>query len=128
MSNSSKYNFPNAQKVQVFEQIETYHEHNYAPAPNPHPTDQLTNLLLKLRTKHPGKTDAEIFDILLKGFDTMPQNNPQSWQRWQDILSVLFSGGIEATKLLVPIAGIPIEVTKRLYEIYDRNRQQLPGA
>ena len=128
MSNSSKYNFPNAQKVQVFEQIDTYHEHNYAPKPDTQPTDQLTNLLAQLRTKYPNKTDAEIFDILLNGFDAMPQKNPQSWQRWQDILSVLFSGGIEATKLLVPVAGIPIEVTKRLYEIYDRNSKQLPGA
>ena len=58
----------------------------------------------------------------------MPQKNPQSWQRWQDILQCPFSGGIEATKLLVPVAGIPIKVTKRLYEIYDRNSKQLPGA
>lgn len=58
----------------------------------------------------------------------MPQNNPQNWQRWQDIFSVIFAGGIEATKILVPVAGIPIEVLKRLYEIYDRNRKQLPGA
>ena len=105
-----------------------YHEHNYVPEPNTKPTDQLTNLLVQLRTKYPDKTDAEIFDILLNGFDAMPQKNPQSWQRWQDILSVLFSGGIEATKLLVPVAGIPIEVIKRLYEIYDRNSKQLPGA
>ena len=128
MNNSSKYNFPNAQKVQVFEQIDTYIEHNYAPKSDTQPTDQLTNLLAQLRTKYPNKTDAEIFDILLNGFDEMPQNNPQNWQRWQDILSVLFSGGIEATKLFVPVAGIPIEVIKCLYEIYDRNSNQLPGA
>jgi hypothetical protein len=53
---------------------------------------------------------------------------PQNWQRWQDIFSVIFASGVEATKILVPIAGILIEVLKRLYEIYDRNRKQLPGA
>lgn len=57
----------------------------------------------------------------------MPQNNPQNWQRWQDI-SVIFADGVEATKILVSVAGISIEVLKCLYEIYDRNRKQLPGA
>jgi DNA-binding PucR family transcriptional regulator len=56
----------------------------------------------------------------------MPQANPGNWQRWQDILSVFFSSSIEATKVFVPVAGIPIEILKRLYEIYDRNRKQNP--
>lgn len=103
-------------------------QYNYAPESNTEATQQLTQLLTKLRTKYPNKTDAEIFDILLDGFAAMPQNNPQNWERWQDILSVIFAGGVEATKILVPVAGIPIEVLKRLYEIYDRNRKQLPGA
>lgn len=103
-------------------------QHNYAPEANIEATQQLTQLLTKLRRKYPNKTDAEIFDILINGFATMPQNNPQNWQRWQDIFSIMFAGGVEATKVLVPIAGIPIEVLKRLYEIYDRNQKQLPGA
>lgn len=103
-------------------------QHNYAPETNTEATQQLTQLLTKLRTKYPDKTDAEVFDILINGFATMPQNNPSNWQRWQDIFSVIFAGGVEATKILVPVAGIPIEVLKRLYEIYDRNRKQLPGA
>ena len=115
--------------AKYFEKVEGgYHEHNYAPEPNTQSTDQLTNLLAKIRTKCPDKTDAEIFDILLNGFDLMPQKNPQNWQRWQDIFSLLFSGGVEATKVFVPVAGIPIEIAKRLYEIYDRNQKQLPGA
>jgi hypothetical protein len=32
MSNS-KYNFPNAQKVQIFEQVDTYIEHNHSTDP-----------------------------------------------------------------------------------------------
>jgi hypothetical protein len=102
-------------------------QHNYAPEDATEANQQLAHLLTKLRAKYPTKTDAEIFDILVNGFATMPQNNPQNWQRWQDIFSVIFAGGIEATKILVPVAGIPIEVLKRLYEIYDRNRKQLPG-
>lgn len=103
-------------------------QHNYAPESNTEANQQLAHLLTKLRSKHPNKPDAELFEILINGFATMPQNNPQNWQRWQDIFSVIFAGGIEATKILVPVAGIPIEVLKRLYEIYDRNRKQLPGA
>jgi hypothetical protein len=130
MPETSKYTI-NANTVQITEQnsgtiIGT--QHNYAPEPNIQPADQLTNILARLRTKYPNKTDAEIFEILLNGFDTMPQKNPQNWQRWQDIFSVLFSGGVEATKILVPVAGIPIEILKRLYEIYDRNQKSLPGS
>lgn len=103
-------------------------QHNYAPESNTEANQQLAHLLTKLRSRYPNKPDAELFEILINGFATMPQNNPQNWQRWQDIFSVIFAGGIEATKILVPVAGIPIEVLKRLYEIYDRNRKQLPGA
>ena len=96
-------------------------EHNTTEA-----TQQLTKLVEKLREKYPNKTDSEIFSVLLNGFTTMPQTNPQNWQRWQDLLSVFFAGSVEATKFLVPIAGIPIEVLKQLYTVYDRNRKQLP--
>jgi hypothetical protein len=103
-------------------------QHNYAPEPNTEATQQLTQLLNKLRTKYPDKTDAEIFDILVNGFSTMSQNNPQTWQRWQDIFSLLFAGGVEGIKMVCPPVGIPIEVGRKLYDIYDRNRKQLPGA
>nr|WP_277881516.1 HEAT repeat domain-containing protein [Leptolyngbya sp. FACHB-17] len=103
-------------------------QHNHASESSTEAEQQLADLLTQLRAKYPSKTDAEILNILINGFATMPQNNPQNWQRWQDIFSVIFAGGIEATKILVPVAGIPIEVLKRLYEVYDRNRTQLPGT
>jgi DNA-binding PucR family transcriptional regulator len=120
--------FPNAQKVQIFEQVDTYIEHNNASEAQIAAQQQLAQLLTKLRSQYPNKPDAEIFEILLNGFGTMPQTNPQNWQRWQDIFSLVFAGGVEATKVLVPVAGIPIEVGKRLYDIYDRNRKSLPGT
>jgi DNA-binding PucR family transcriptional regulator len=97
-----------------------------APPQATEAAQQLKSLLEKLRTQHPNATDAELFDILTKGFDAMPQRNPQNWQRWQDVLSVIFAGGVEATKIWVPVAGIPIEVLRRLYEIYKRHPKQLP--
>ena len=106
-----------------------YIEHNYAPEANLASAEQqLNQLLVKLRAKHSDKTDAEIFEILLSGFNTMPQRNPTGWQRWKDVLSLLFAGGFEAFKVAKPEVGIPLEVLKRLYEIYDRNRKQLPEA
>jgi hypothetical protein len=103
-------------------------QHNYAPEAKAAANQQLAQVLTKLREKYPNKTDAEVFEILLNGFATMPQKNPQNWQRWQDSFSIIFAGVVEAAKISVPIAGIPIEVLKRLYEIYDRNRQPLPEA
>ena len=115
--------------AKYFEKVEGgYHEHNYAPEPNIQPTEQLTNLLAQLRTKYPNKTDTEIFEVLLNGFESMPKKNPQGWQKWKDLFSLLFAGGVEAAKLAKPEVGIPIEILKRLYEIYDRNQKSLPGA
>jgi HEAT repeat protein len=105
-----------------------YHEHNYAPQANLKETEQLTQVLQKLRQQHPNATDAELFEILLNGFTTMPQQNPKNWQSWQNIFSVLFSGGVEGIKIVCPPAGIPIEVGKRLYDIYQKNPKQLPGT
>jgi hypothetical protein len=116
-------------KAQYFEKVEGgYHEHNYAPQANLKETEQLTQLLQKLRTSNPNATEEQIFDILLRGFQTMPQNNPQNWQSWQNILGLIFVGGVEGIKIVCPPAGIPIEVGRKLYDIYDRNRKQLPGA
>lgn len=84
---------------------------------------QLQAVVNKLRQQYPNATDAQLFQRLIEGFETMPQQNPQNWQRWRDMFSLLFAGGIEATKLLVPVAGIPIEVSRRLYEIYERDRE-----
>lgn len=101
--------------------------HNYAPQANLKETEQLTQVLQQLRQQNPNATDAELFEILLNGFQTMPQKNPQNWQSWQNILSILFAGGVESIKLICPPAGIPIEVGKRLYDIYQKNQKQLPG-
>lgn len=101
--------------------------HNYAPQANLKEAEQLTQVLQKLRQQHPNATDAELFEILLNGFTTMPQQNPKNWKSWQNIFSILFAGGIEGIKIWQPFAGIPIEVGKHLYDIYQKNPKQLPG-
>jgi hypothetical protein len=84
------------------------------------------DLLNNLHQKYPNATDAELLNILTRGFESMLQNNPQKWQHWKDLFSILFAGGVESIKIVQPLVGIPIEVFKQLYEIYDRNRKQLP--
>jgi HEAT repeat protein/energy-coupling factor transporter ATP-binding protein EcfA2 len=101
---------------------------NSASLPIREATTKIASLLSNLHQKHPDATDEEILDILTQDFNTMPQQNLQNWQRWQDLFSVFFAGGVETIKLVYPPVGIPIEVLKRLYEIYDRNRKQLPGS
>jgi hypothetical protein len=98
-------------------------QHNYAPEPNTEADQQLAQFLTKLRSQYPNKADAEIFDILITQFSDLPQTDPPNWQRWRDIFSVIFAGGVEAAKVLVPMAGIPIEVLKQLYEIYNHNKK-----
>jgi hypothetical protein len=67
-------------------------------------------------------TNAEAAAIIDSEFTEVQSRNPQRWQKWMDILSVAFAGGSESVKILAPAIGVPIEVMKKLYEIYQRNR------
>lgn len=88
---------------------------------------QVSRVIQDIRQQNPQASETETIDIIERGLTTMHQENPQKWRRWVDILSVVFVGGVEAIKIVAPALGIPIEIAKRLYEIYDRNRNQLPG-
>lgn len=104
-------------------------QYNYA-FPEPKQTEavsQVSQVIQNIRQQNPQASDAEISDIIDGELTTMHQNNPQKWRRWVDILSLVFAGGVEGIKIVAPALGIPIEIAKRLYEIYDRNRKQLPG-
>lgn len=91
-------------------------------------TRNVSELLQDIRNRYPQASDAEILEIVENGLATMRKTNPQKWRKWVDVFSIVFSGGVEAIKIVVPELGIPIEVGKRLYEIYDRNRKQLPSS
>jgi HEAT repeats len=76
----------------------------------------------KILVNYPKATNTEVAEIIDSEFTQIQSNNPQRWQKWMDIFSVAFAGGSESVKILAPAIGIPIEVMKRLYEIYQRNR------
>ncbi|HBE16396.1 MAG TPA: hypothetical protein DEG17_17810 [Cyanobacteria bacterium UBA11149] len=122
---SGHVNFAPNQGSQDVTKIGT--QNNYATDPKiTEALKNITQLLEKLHQQNPQASDIEILDILTKGFQTMPQNNPKQWQSWKNLLSILYAGGMEAVKMFLPAAGIPIEVGRRLYEIHKHN-QQLPG-
>lgn len=103
-------------------------QYNYT-FPDPKQTEATRNiseLLQDIRSLYPQASDAEALNIIENGLATMRQNNAQKWRRWIDVFSVVFAGGVEAIKIVAPVLGIPIEVCKRLFEIYDCNRKQLP--
>lgn len=82
---------------------------------------QVSQVIQDIRQQNPQASETQIVDIIEGELVTMHQNEPQKWQGWIDVLSVVFAGGVEAIKIVAPALGIPIEVAKRLYEIYDRN-------
>lgn len=88
--------------------------------------EHLSQLVGRMRDKYPNATEQEILEKLIQNFDTMPQQNPKQWQVWRDLLSIIFVGGTETIAVFEPFIGIPIAVLMRIYEIYDRNRKQLP--
>ncbi|MBE9113087.1 hypothetical protein IQ273_27260 [Nodosilinea sp. LEGE 07298] len=56
---------------------------------------------------------------------TFIQNFVQLFETAPDLAKVLLAGGIEGLKLLCPPAGIPIEMTRRLYESLHERYTQL---
>ena len=99
---------------------------NNAPSSQEEAVKSVIDLLANLRQKYPNASDTEIIDIMTKTFENISDNNPQKWQSWQNIFSLLFIGGTELVKLAQPITAIPIEVVKQLHKIYTDNRKQLP--
>jgi hypothetical protein len=75
MSNTSKYNFPNVQKVQIFEQVDTYIENNY---PNDTETkaaiSDIQTLIAQLQTQHPQVTETQALAIIDIEFTEIQQS------------------------------------------------------
>jgi HEAT repeat protein/Cdc6-like AAA superfamily ATPase len=86
---------------------------------------EITQILQKLQESPSAETQIE--EILDAEFKEVERKDPEKWKRWMTWLSIVFAGGIEAVKAVNPWAGIPIEMVRKLYEVYEKNRQKLPG-
>ena len=76
MNTPSKYNFPNVQKVQIFEQVDTYIENNYPNDPETKVAiSDIKTLIVQLQTQHPQVvTEAQALDIIDVEFTEIQQS------------------------------------------------------
>jgi hypothetical protein len=76
MSDTSKYNFPNAQKVQIFEKVDTYIENNYPNDPETKAAiSDIQTLIAQLQTQHPQVvTEAQALAIIDVEFTEIQQS------------------------------------------------------
>jgi hypothetical protein len=72
----SKYNFPSAQKVQIFEQVDTYIENNHTTDPDIQATiEELQILITNLQTQHPTvTTETQAREIIDAKFTEIKRN------------------------------------------------------
>jgi hypothetical protein len=90
MSNSSKYNFPKAEKVQVFEHVDTYIEHNHAADDTlKHQIKDLITLVNTLQTTHNPSTETEALTIIDAEFHEIQATQPTRWQTLQPQIQLL---------------------------------------
>jgi PBS lyase HEAT-like repeat len=101
--------------AKIYQKIEYTRDRNLA-------ISYLQQTISDLQITHPDLNNTNIDNVIDVEFTAIRQQDPQKWQRIEDVMSVVFAGGVEVVKILVPIAGIPIEVGKRLYEIWSRDR------
>ena len=76
MNTPSKYNFPNVQKVQIFEKVDTYIENNYPNDPETKAAiADIQTLIAQLQTQHPQvTTEAQALDIIDVEFTEIKQS------------------------------------------------------
>jgi hypothetical protein len=76
MSDTSKYNFPNVQKVQIFEKVDTYIEHNYPNDPETKAAiSDIKTLIVQLQTQYPQvTTEAQALAIIDVEFTEIQQS------------------------------------------------------
>jgi len=83
MSDAPKYSFPNAQKVQIIEQIETYNENNYTTDPEAQQAlEDLQQTIANLQRQYPQASETEAATIIDAEFTTIQTTQPKRWQNF----------------------------------------------
>jgi hypothetical protein len=90
MSEASKYNFPKAKKVQVFEQVDTYIENNYPKDETlKQQIPEVRQLVNQLQQTYQPTTEVEAAEIINVEFREIQQTNPSRWQTIRKQLQLL---------------------------------------
>jgi hypothetical protein len=83
MTEASKYSFPKVEKVQVFEQVDTYIEtqYNYTTDPSVQAAiAELQTLIIQLQTQHPHvATEPEALAIIDAEFTEIQRGDFSKW-------------------------------------------------
>jgi hypothetical protein len=117
MPDASKYNFPKAEKVQIFEHVDTYIEHNHA-------TDEtlkqqikdLSTLINTLQTTHRPTTETEALTIINAEFHEIQTTQPTRWQTLQHQLHLLKRQLLNPERHLSAGKAVLSEVAKHYLE------------
>ena len=109
---ASKYNFPKAEKVQIFEKVDTYHEHNYGTAQDLTEAAQDIKSLLDTLSQTYDRPETA---IVTHDVQVALNNDPTLRDR---LRSAFKAGGIEAVKALFnhPVISISTETLRGFLE------------
>lgn len=126
MSEAPKYDLRGAQIGNLADTVKGNQVYNAAPSPETaRALSEIKQLLQDLQQQHPSTNPTTIPEVLDAELDTWQAQDPSRHQAVLDWLNVAFAGGVETIKIFFPLAGIPIEVGLKLYEIWQK-RQSLP--
>lgn len=121
MNNSSKYNFSNVQKVQIFEQVDTYIE-NQSPseAINTALLDQIVDLkqfITDLDAQHPEPDGEEAaLAIVHNALTKIQTQQPDRWQKIRHQITILKQQLLNPERHLQASKATLVEVTKAAWE------------
>ena len=90
MPEASKYNFPKAEKVQIFEHVDTYIENNHAADEAlKQQLKDLSALAITLQKTHNPSTESEALAIIDAEFHEIQTTHPNRWQTIRNQLLLL---------------------------------------
>jgi chaperonin cofactor prefoldin len=117
MPDASKYNFPKVEKVQVFEHVNTYIEHNHvADDTLKHQIKDLTTLVNTLQTTYNPSTETEALTIIDAEFREIQITQPTRWQSLQNQLQLLKRQLLNPERHLSASKAALNEVAKNYFE------------
>jgi hypothetical protein len=117
MPDSSKYNFPKAEKVQVFEHVDTYIEHNHvADETLKQQIKDLSTLISTLQTTHRPTTETEALTIIDAEFREIQTTQPTRWRTLQHQLQLLKRQLLNPERHLSASKAALSEVAKHYFE------------
>jgi hypothetical protein len=117
MSEASKYNFPKAKKVQVFEQVDTYIENNYLKDEAlKQQIPEVHQLVHQLQQTHQPTTEVQAAEIIDVEFREIQKTNPTRWQTIRKQLQLLKRQILDPESHLKATKATLAEVAKHYLE------------